>query len=83
MLSGEINTTLGGRFLIAEVYPYSFKEFLSVHQVSTNELGLLTTEGRAKVVRSFNEYMNYGGLPAAALMPAKRWAAFQKISVPT
>lgn len=55
MLSGEINTTLGGRFLIAEVYPYSFKEFLAVHQVSTNENDLLATDGRARVIRAFDE----------------------------
>lgn len=82
MLSGEINTTLGGRFLIAEVYPYSFKEFLSVHQVSINELDLLSTEGRAAVVRNFDEYLHYGGLPAAALLPAKRnylSSVYQKI----
>jgi predicted AAA+ superfamily ATPase len=72
MLSGEINTTLGGRFLIAEVYPYSFKEFLTVHQVPTGELDLLSTEGRARVIRCFDEYLHYGGLPAAALLPAKR-----------
>ena len=82
MLSGEINTTLGGRFLIAEVYPYSFKEFLAVHQVPTGEIDLLTTEGRARVVRCFDEYLHYGGLPAAALMPAKRnylSSVYQKI----
>lgn len=82
MLSGEINTTLGGRFLIAEVFPYSFMEFLSVHQISVNELDLLTTDGRARVVRCFDEYLRYGGLPAAALMPAKRnylSSVYQKI----
>jgi len=82
MLSGEINTTLGGRFLIAEVYPYSFKEFLTVHQVSTGELDLLSTEGRARVIRCFDEYLHYGGLPAAALLPAKRnylSSVYQKI----
>ena len=82
MLSGEINTTLGGRFLIAEVYPYSFEEFLAVHQVQASELHLLTTEGRAKVVRCFDEYLHFGGLPAAALMPAKRdylSSVYQKI----
>ena len=72
MLSGEINTTLGGRFLIAEVYPYSFKEFLAVHHVSFSEIDLLATEGRAWVIRTFDEYLRYGGLPAAALLPAKR-----------
>lgn len=82
MLSGEINTTLGGRFLIAEVYPYSFKEFLAIHQVSTGELDLLSTEGRAKVIRCFDEYLHDGGLPAAALLPAKRnylSSVYQKI----
>ena len=82
MLSGEINTTLGGRFLIAEVYPYSFKEFLAVHQVSFGEIDLLATEGRARVIRTFDEYLRYGGLPAAALLPAKRnylSSVYQKI----
>ena len=82
MLSGEINTTLGGRFLIAEVYPYNFKEFLAAHKVSVSELDLLSTEGRAKVIRCFDEYLHYGGLPAAALLPAKRnylSSVYQKI----
>ena len=82
MLSGEINTTLGGRFLIAEVYPYSFKEFLAVHQVPTGELDILSTEGRASVIRCFEEYLHHGGLPAAALLPAKRnylSSVYQKI----
>ena len=82
MLSGEINTTLGGRFLIAEVYPYSFKEFLAVHQVPAGQLDLLSTEGRAKVIRCFDEYLHDGGLPAAALLPAKRnylSSVYQKI----
>lgn len=82
MLSGEINTTLGGRFLIAEVYPFSFMEFLEVHQVPAGKLDLLTTEGRSNVIRHFNEYLRYGGLPAAARMPAKRdylSSVYQKI----
>lgn len=82
MLSGEINTTLGGRFLIAEVYPYSFQEFLSVNKVPSGEFDVLTTEGRANIIRHFDEYLRYGGLPAAALMPAKRnylSSVYQKI----
>ena len=82
MLSGEVNTTLGGRFMIAEVYPYSFNEFLAVHQVPTGEIDLLVTEGRTRVIRCFDEYLHYGGLPAAALMPAKRdylSSVYQKI----
>lgn len=82
MLSGEINTTLGGRFLTTEVYPYSFREFLSVHKVSATEHDLLSTEGRAKVVRLFNDYLHSGGLPEGALLAAKRnylSSVYQKI----
>src|SRR5574344_1638583 len=31
MLSSEVSTTLGGRFLIHEVYPYSLKEYLQAN----------------------------------------------------
>ena len=82
MLSGEINTTLGGRFLTSEVYPYSFKEYANVHGVSLLPNDLLSTEGRSAAVRCFNEYLHDGGLPASALLPAKRdylSSVFQKI----
>ncbi|MBQ7237159.1 MAG: ATP-binding protein [Bacteroidales bacterium] len=82
MLSGEMSTTLGGRFLIKEVYPYSFKEFLSVQKISSTDFNILTTEERANVVRQFNEYLLFGGLPASALLPAKRdnlSSVYQKI----
>ena len=82
MLSGEIHTTLGGRFLIAEVYPYSFGEYLAVQRIPTDELSLISTEDRARAVRTFDEYLHYGGLPAAALMPARRdylSSVYQKI----
>jgi predicted AAA+ superfamily ATPase len=82
MLSGEINTTLGGRFLTSEVYPYSFKEYANVHRVSLLPNDLLSTEGRSAAVRYFNEYLHDGGLPASALLPAKRnylSSVFQKI----
>lgn len=71
MLSGEINTTLGGRFLVKEVYPYSLREFLEVHQIPFSELDLLPTEGRAAMIRCYEEYLHDGGLPAAALLPVR------------
>lgn len=82
MLSGEINTTLGGRFLTSEIYPYSFKEYLDAHRIPWDENDIISTEGRAKVVRCFYEYLHYGGLPASAMMPAKRdylSSVYQKI----
>lgn len=82
MLSGEINSALGGRFLTYEVYPYSFREYVNVHRVSVLPNDIISTEGRSDVVRHFNEYLHNGGLPASALLPAKRnylSSVFQKI----
>lgn len=82
MLSKEINSALGGRFLTYEVYPYSFKEYVNVHRVSVLPNDLISTEGRSAVVRHFDEYLHNGGLPASALLPAKRnylSGVFQKI----
>jgi predicted AAA+ superfamily ATPase len=82
MLSGEINSALGGRFLTYEVYPYSFKEYVNVHSVSVLPNDIISTEGRSAVVRHFDEYLHNGGLPASALLPVKRnylSSVFQKI----
>lgn len=82
MLSGEINSALGGRFLTYEVYPYSIREYVNVHRVSVLPNDIISTEGRSDVVRLFNEYLHNGGLPASALLPAKRnylSSVFQKI----
>ena len=82
MLSREINTTLGGRFITYEIYPYSFKEYVQVHKVSLLPNDIISTEGKSAVVRNFNEYLHDGGLPASALLPVKRdylSSVFQKI----
>ena len=82
MLSSEVNSALGGRFLTYEVYPYSFKEYVNVHRVSVLPNDIISTEGRSAVVRHFDEYLHNGGLPASALLPAKRnylSSVFQKI----
>lgn len=82
MLSSEINTTLGGRFLTDEVYPYSFREFLNVRKISFDEKAILTTNGRSSVVRHFNEYLHDGGLPASVGLSVKRnylSSVYQKI----
>lgn len=82
MLSSEINTTLGGRFLTDEVYPYSFREFLNVRKISFDEKAILTTDGRSSIVRHFNEYLHDGGLPASVGLSVKRnylSSVYQKI----
>lgn len=56
MLSSEIATTLGGRFLIQEVYPYSFREFLLSQDIILKTNWLYTPSLRNEVVRTFDAY---------------------------
>jgi len=72
MLSSEIMTTLGGRYLSTEVYPYSFQEFLKIKEVPYDENALLATESRAKMLRAWNEYFQWGGLPESVSLSVKR-----------
>lgn len=72
MLSGEIASTLGGRYIAHEIYPYSLKEYLDANGVESDERALLGTETRAAIVRHASAYLHGGGLPAAARMSAKR-----------
>ena len=82
MLSSEIMTTLGGRYLTIEVYPYSFKEYLQRLNVVHDTFALLDTESRGRVLREWNEYLLWGGLPEAVGLTIKRnylSSTFQKI----
>jgi len=82
MLSSEFMTTLGGRFLEKDVYPFSFKEVLEYTKVPCNERTLLTTKGHANVVKAYREYMTWGGLPESIGQTNKRdyvSSTYQKI----
>lgn len=82
MLSKEIMTTLGGRFLPIEVYPFSFQEYLRARNVSADEKNMLSTVGKSKVMREYSEYMEWGGLPESTDLNIKRnylSSVFQKI----
>ena len=72
MLSSEIMTTLGGRYLSTEVYPYSFQEFLKIKEVPYDENTLLATESRARMLRAWNDYFEWGGLPESVSLSVKR-----------
>lgn len=82
MLSQDIQTTLGGRYISVDVYPYSFKEFLTANNISITANYLLSTEGKADVLRKFNDYFYFGGFPEGADLSAKRdylTSVYQKI----
>lgn len=72
MLSSEFMTTLGGRFLEKDVYPFSFKEVMEFTKVPFAERILLTTKGRANVIKAYKEYLTWGGLPESIAQMNKR-----------
>ena len=82
MLSQDIQTTLGGRYIPVDVYPYSFKEFLTANNIKVFNNRLLSTEGRAEILRKFNDYFYFGGFPEGAESSVKRnylTSVYQKI----
>lgn len=82
MLSKEIMAALGGRYLPVEVYPFSFKEYLSYTGVAYDDFALTATESRARFMKAYGEYFTWGGLPESIKLPVKRnylSSVFQKI----
>ena len=82
MLSKEIMSDLGGRYIPVEVYPFSFTEYLDFRQVPHNQLSLSSTESKAQFMKAYGEYMVWGGLPESVNLPVKRSylsSVFQKI----
>lgn len=73
MLSVDVASTLGGRYLTQEVFPLSFREYLEINGIDSNsELLTATTNDRATLMRNFEEYLKFGGFPECATLPAKR-----------
>lgn len=62
MLSMEIAGTLGGRYMIQRVFPYSFREYLTASGVQL-PVNWQYAPIRSEVARLFEVYFRYGGLP--------------------
>lgn len=71
MLSRDIATTLGGRFMEERVFPYSFSEFLNAKGMSLSSTWMYGKE-RDIVERYLTEYFLWGGFPEALLYVDKR-----------
>lgn len=82
MLSSEFMTTLGGRFLEKDIYPFSFKEVMDYLKIPFDELTLLSPMGRANMIKNYNDYLLWGGLPESIGQQNKRdyiSSTYQKI----
>lgn len=81
ILSSEIATTLGGRYMVQEVFPYSFSEYLKAHDIDLTQKNA-EFKHRKQIVRLADDYFCKGGLPETALMPnSRQWLSslFSKI----
>ncbi len=81
MLSSEIATTLGGRYLIKEIYPFSFREYLGFKRVNLSDKNAIY-KYRNDIAKAYEEYFKDGGLPETLMMSDKRsWISslFNKI----
>jgi predicted AAA+ superfamily ATPase len=81
MLSSEIATTLGGRYMIQNVYPFSFKEFLTSAGIDSNDKNAIF-RFRTEINKAFVVYFRFGGLPEAVKVENKReWLSnlYQKV----
>ncbi|MBR1835631.1 MAG: ATP-binding protein [Bacteroidales bacterium] len=82
MLSSEIATTLGGRFVIREVWPFSFEEYLNYHDISLESNWLYTPNILHQVAHLMDSYFSYGGFAENFNLTDKReWlnSLYQKI----
>lgn len=62
MLSRDIQTTLGGRYISGNVFPYSFAEYIEAQNIKLeNEWQYGKT--RFAVQQQFEEYLHWGGFP--------------------
>ena len=81
MLSREIASTLGGRYLTKEIYPFSFGEYLEYQGIELSSHWELSPV-KADVIRLFSDYFYYGGLSEMFNMQDKKsWlqSLYQKI----
>ncbi len=72
MLSREIASTLGGRFMVVNVYPYSFAEYLSANHIENVMLDQMSTRQRADIVSQYDDYVTYGAFPELVDIKNKR-----------
>lgn len=71
MLSRDIATTLGARYLDEKVFPYSFSEYLGANGVKLDD-GWQYGKQRNMVQRLFADYFKWGGFPELLLFSDKR-----------
>lgn len=84
MLGKEIATTLGGRYIPREIFPFSFEEYLSYHQVELDRNWEFSQKKKGQISKLFDAYFYEGGIAESFEQPDKREylnALYQKILI--
>ena len=82
MLSSEIATTLGGRFVIREIWPFSFQEYLAYRGVRLGKNWQYDSYTLHEIARRMDDYFYCGGFAESFdLIDKREWtnSLYQKI----
>jgi len=63
LLSSELGTHLTGRNVQLELYPFSFREYLSYKEIEVTAISLYQTETKAIIQNQLSAYIDDGGIP--------------------
>lgn len=63
MLSQEIESRLGGRYITKYVTPYNFREYLTAKNIDYSDKALHSTKEQGKIKRELEKYFYFGGFP--------------------
>lgn len=72
MLSGDIATTLGGRYLVQHVSTYRFDEYLDAVGQARTEAALHATSSVGAILGHYDNYLHRGGFPESLRYAAPR-----------
>ncbi|MEE9390239.1 MAG: ATP-binding protein [Candidatus Aminicenantaceae bacterium] len=67
MLGREVATALRGRTLTYEIFPFSFREFLTANEI-TMEKDVIYGKMRHRILQLYDEYLFSGGYPEIAFI---------------
>ncbi len=67
----EIYTELRGRSWGVEIFPFSFREYLKVKNINTNDKSLIYTAKKALIKNYLLDYLKWGGFPETTFLKSE------------
>ena len=72
MLSSEMASVLGGRYIPKMIMPFSLSETLDYKKIAHDDAAMLTTSKISKIKKACQEYVSTGGFPETQHLDNKR-----------